>query len=509
MECLPGDEFNINSSSLVRFQPIIAPFMHRVTVYCHYFFVPNRIIWDGFEEFITGGVNGDAAPVHPFISYNPATTPLSSLYDYLGLPVSGDTVPTGQKSEQSASTINVNALPFAVYESIYNEYYRDQNLQPELTGSKLVNGNNTNTSSWELQNRNWQHDYFTSALPWSQRGEEVTIGLGSTAPLIMQFDDVYNTRVVDGSGQDVAWNADARLRTGIVSGETTLTNAGNSAIANLDITEYTVADLSEAGAVTITELRKAIQMQEYLEKNARGGSRYIENIKMHFGVNSSDARLQRPEFLGGYQTPLKVSEVLQTAASPTDPDAAGYITPQGTMGGHGISVGSGKPKGYRVEEHGWIMGIFSVMPRTAYQQGIHKSMLRFTKEDYYWPSFAHIGEQAIEQREVAVSVFEDGGNYNYYLSDQTKTFGYIPRYSEYKFMNSSVHGDFKETLDFWHIGRIFETEPALNADFMDCDSNEADRIFAVQTEGDRLWCHILNEVEVTRKMPIFGTPRIG
>ena len=239
-------------------------------------------------------------------------------------------------------------------------------------------------------------------------------------------------------------------------------------------------------STTINDLRRAFRLQEWLERAARGGTRYVELIKSFFGVNSPDKRLQRPEYITGIKTPVVISEVLQTSETAT--------SPQGNMAGHGVSVVAGGDSDYYCEEHGVIMGIMSVMPKTAYQQGIHRTFLKFDPLDYYWEQFANIGEQEVFNKELYA--FTANGN---------NTFGYIPRYSEYKFENNRVAGEFRNSLDFWHEGRIFATEPALNEEFISC--NPANRIFAVtDPEVDNLYCHILNKVEAIRPMPVYGTP---
>ncbi len=242
-----------------------------------------------------------------------------------------------------------------------------------------------------------------------------------------------------------------------------------------------------ATTATIIDLRNAFKLQEWLEKNARGGSRYIESIKSHFDVNSSDGRLQRPQYLGGGKSPVAISEVLQTSAAAAQP------TPQGNMAGHGIAVGANNSFSYRSEEHGYIIGIMSILPRTTYQQGIPKHFLKFDKFDYYWPEFAHIGEQPIINKELYYSG----------TSEDDAVFGYTPRYAEYKFMNSSVHGTFRSSLDFWHMGRIFASRPSLNNSFV--ESDPTNRVFAVLS-GEKVYAHVFHRIKASRKMPFFGNP---
>ena len=301
-ETVPGDKFNVESTNLLRFAPMLAPIMHQTSVYIHYFFVPNRILWDNWEDFITGGEDGTANPAFPVFN-NLGSVSEGSLFDYLGLP-------TG------TAIGDVNALPTMAYNKIYNEYYRDQNLATKLT-DKATDGNNSAVGLFNLQKRAWQHDYFTSALPWTQKGPEATIPLGTEAPLI------YGDYSPSGGGDETfarkPYSSDPAGYYGnyndpiVTNANGGVTNASVTDYLNFDVSKTHAADLSDATAASINELRRAFRLQEWLERNARGGSRYIEVIMAHFGVKSSDSRLQRPEFLGGSATPVTISEVLQTS----------------------------------------------------------------------------------------------------------------------------------------------------------------------------------------------------
>ena len=491
MECVPGDSFNIKTTQLVRFAPLIAPIMHEASVYCHFFFVPNRILWDKWEEYITGGEDAaDASytpPVFPYYEFGTGNSVINGdLGDYLGLPTGTDVKYSGTK---------VSPLPFMAYNKIYNEYYRDQNLCDKVTDEAVSGVNPDFNTANTIQNRAWQHDYYTSALPWTQKGPEATIPLGTTAPLTN----------ISGGGIGTRSSILRDSQTGGVQSTQTLTSSGGLAPGflaenfditynrQLDVTPHTEVDLTDATASSINDLRRAFRLQEWLERNARGGSRYIEVILAHFGVQSSDARLQRPEFLGGSATPITISEVLQTS------DAAAEDTPQGNMAGHGVSVGSSNYVSYKCEEHGYIVGLMTIMPKTAYQQGIPKHFNKFDKFEYFWPSFANIGEQPIQNKELYLDA-SDGND--------EATFGYTPRYAEYKYIPSTVHGEFRDSLNFWHMGRIFGSRPSLNSTFVECNENEVDRVFAVTADDENLYVYLHNKVKARRPMPYFGTPTI-
>lgn len=469
-ECVPGDTFQIGADSLIRFAPLTAPVMHRMDVSIHYFFVPNRILWDNWEKFIVDANTQHVLPYMPYDSsyYQNLGASQLRLLDYLGIPP----VPSS-----GATQTNINALPIAAYRAIYNEYYRDQNLIPDID-YKLNDGDATSGMSWndianfiKIHNRAWEHDYFTSSLPFAQKGAAVDIPIGK----IENDTPVYINNNTPTTLQGIVGNPnqfiDAQTALGVPADEL-----------------YAATEGLDIGATTINDLRRAFRLQEWLEKNARGGTRYIENILMHFGVKSSDARLQRPEYITGVKTPVVISEVLNTTG-----ENAGL--PQGNMAGHGVAVTTGKVGTYFCEEHGYIIGIMSVMPKTAYQQGIPKTYLKNDPLDFFWPSFAHIGEQPVTNNEIFA-----------YTSTGNETFGYVPRYAEYKFMPSRVAGDFRTTLDYWHLGRIFSNQPSLNQTFIECTPEQCDRIFAVQSEEDYLYCHVLNKIRAVRPMPKFGTP---
>lgn len=497
MDVVPGDRITLDIAAMIRTAPLVAPVMHRANVYFHAYYVPNRILWDGWEDFITGGEDGMDNTVWPYLTQTSwSASTKGSLSDHLGLPIVDDIV--GGNNEPRL----VSALPFAAYQRIWHEYYRDQNLQPESLFPRidLQDGNQTGTPATNLKIkrlRAWQHDYFTSALPWTQKGPEAMLPLGASAPLYVDFDGDQDTPILNADGTASQLGAGVSLGIGN-NGE--LASVGGATVQNADVTGYTFADLSQATASSINDLRRAFKLQEWLEKNARGGSRYTESISVHFGEDVGDYRLQRPEYLGGTANPIKISEVLQTAQQFTDAGEA-VGTPTGTMSGHAVSYGSSGKISCKVKEHGYIMVIMSVMPESAYQQGIPKHFLRMDKFDYFWPEFAHIGEQPIYNDELVVDIDDE---------QNAGVFGYTPRYAEYKYMSNTVHGDFKDTLNFWHMGRRFTNVPSLDAPFIQMQNAEVTRIFAVEDPSyDHLYCHILNQVTAVRPMPVFGIPKIA
>lgn len=503
-EVVPGDRFRIHSQAFVRMAPMIAPIMHNVNVFMHYFFVPNRLVWSEWESFITGGKDGTSDPVFPRVRAAADTFFANcgprSLADYLGVGI-GDTL-----GESSDFTIDMSLLPFRAYQLIYNEYYRDQNLtdgdSSEFQVSKdsgIFSFGQANQTEYlfQIRKRCWEHDYFTSALPWTQRGADVTLpgvtGFSSDVKL-KTFTEPIDPPVYHGVDGFIGPNAGFSVN-GAGSGNLLTSDNDQTNSTYFDPNGTLEVDVPDLPAGTINEFRRSIRLQEWLEKNARGGSRYIEQILSHFGVRSSDARLQRPEYLGGGRTPIIISEVLQTSSS----DAS---SPQANMAGHGLTAGATNSFNRFFEEHGYVIGIMSILPRTAYQQGMPRHFFKFDKFDYYFPSFAHLGEQPIYKKELFLSAEGSSPGYN------DEVFGYVPRYSEYKFINSRVAGDFKDTLSFWHLGRIFERKPFLSRDFVEAENIE--RIFAVEDSGesDKFWIQLHHNVKAIRPMPKYGTPTI-
>lgn len=493
-EALPGDVFYHKNEVLTRFAPMLAPVMHRCDVSIHSFFVPNRIIWDAWETFITGGQDGTAAPVPPYTtpsyirSVDENAQAPGSLLDYLGYPVKSDT--NVANTEERIST-----LPLRAYWKIWNDYYRDPNLQNEFPDRKAISGVDNHAGYftwWENARRGYEKDYFTAALPWPQRGPQVLIPFDTTITDqdIDYLDSAYFFK--EGTNNPAAsGNISFPPVPPGAPGTAADSDGDNLGIENIE--EISVTNAS----ITINDLRRSFALQRWLENNARGGGRYTEQLQGHFGVRVPDYRVQRAEYLGGFKQPVQISEVLATADD-------GDSTPVGDMAGHGVAAGKSNGWSYRCEEHGFIISILSVTFRTAYSQGLHKMWSRRDKFDYAWPELANLGEQELKSKELF---------FNYVANDANNesTFGYVPRYAEYKYVPDRIAGDFRTSLMYWHLGRRFLSRPVLDTGFTSLyEHNETQatsrRIFAVQDGTDYLWMQIYHRLKVSRALPYFGVP---
>ena len=503
-ETLPGDTIEHATSALVRCAPLATPVMHPIQVRFHHFFVPNRIMWQGssptgqsgedsWEAFITGGFDGNCGVTAPHINLG-GSVGVGTLGDYLGVNTSnaGGNAPT-----------DVSALPFRAYAMIWNEFFRDQDLQTQIpclttAGADFL----TNTS---LQNVCWEKDYNTSARPWVVKGPSVTIPLGTTAPILgigiagtpatfQTPGTVRETSPEPNRGYTHAINtADNATTNGIMIETDTAT--GSSAKPKI------FADLSNASAVTINTLRHALAVQRFEEARARYGSRYTEYLR-YLGVRSSDARLQRPELLGSGRATLQISEVLQTSVT-TSGGTAGGAGGVGQFGGHGISAMRSNRFRRFFEEHGIVMTLLSVRPRTMYSQGLARGLLRGvtansaagqlgTKEDYWQKELQHIGQQGVAPNELDVR--NDAGS--------ATTWGYQDRYDEYRRLESTVHAAFKSTLDTWHLSREFTGASSLNSAFVQCVPST--RIYA-DTSADNLYIMCNHSIQARRLVARSGT----
>lgn len=449
-EVLPGDSFQGQTSALIRLSPLVAPVMHPVTVRFHHWFVPNRILWDGWEDFITGGNDGNDASSPPVLGSSGVK---GSLYDYLGV-------------EPNTENIDVNALPIYAYNKIYNEFYRDEDLCPEVA-----------LNSGTLQRIAWEKDYFTSSRPWTQRGDAVTLPVGGQAPVWNPNSDNFELWDNSGSLRNVQTDP---------SGNMTLAGANSQNVKFPDDVYY--ADLGSAEQITINDFRKGFALQRYKEARARYGARYVEYLR-YLGINPSDARLQRPEYLGGGKQVISFSEVLGTYDGG---DTGGTL---GQLGGHGISAMRTNRYRKYFEEHGYVMTLMSVRPKAIYSNGVPRHFLKTTKEDYYQQELEHIGQQEIWNNETFIRTDGTG----------MEAFSFQDRYSEYRHQPSSVAGDFRDTLNFWHMSREFATPPVLNKAFVECDATT--RIFADQ-ESQPLWCMVNHRIQARRMVKPKSSNRV-
>lgn len=511
IDALPGDTFVHSSNILIRMSPMLAPVMHPIVCRIHHWFVPYRLIWEEFEDFITGGVSGYGIDTPSFPTINISCS-VGSLADYMGLPISDE-------------PLEVSALPFRAYNLIYNNFYRDQDLQQELPisyGSSLDSETVT-----DLVNICWQKDYFTTSRPWTQKGAEVTIPINGAAPqgvyavaeisgispsgfnnVSSSWSSLYNAylpsvvnpllagkRVGDkismplipgAAGGTVAPSGD------YIMGEGTINNISDrvgspplNPVLNFVANGYVnkpwsislaYSDLS-GGSFSVLDLRKALAIQRFEEKRSSYGSRYVEYLSAAFGVRPRDARLQLPEYLGGGKQLLRINEVLQTAQG---------SDPVGTLRGQGTGlIGSNRYKRF-IPEHGVIISLLSVLPETMYTQGLKRMWLKRTPTDFFMREFSSVGVQEVYSQEL------------YGKASPGKVFGYQDRYDEYRHEQSSVSGEFRDTLDFWNLSRQFGNEPVLNGSFVEC--NPSKRIFASQ-DTDSLWCLCNHSIRARRVVP--------
>lgn len=459
-EVLPGDSFQQSTSALIRLSPQVAPVMHPITVRIHHFFVPNRILWDGWEDFITGGPDGlGSSDPFPTIDVPPGAT--GALSDYLGVPT------------DNTADLECSALPFRAYAKIFNEFYRDQDLVDEIDQDQN-----------EVQHCAWEKDYFTAARPWTQKGPQVSVPIAGQAPVL--FDPAGNQVAVDQSGT-------AKQVTGMKSAPGTgyIQDDLNTAM-NFDPNGTLYADLANADAVDINEFRLAFALQRYQEARARYGSRFVEYLR-YLGVRPSDARLQRPEFLGGGKATVSFSEILRTG---NESGATSDTAVIGELKGHGIAAL--KSNRYRkfFEEHGHVISLMSVRPKTMYTQSLHKKFSRRTKEEYWQKELETIGQQEIATKEI----FATGA------ASDNDVLGFCDRYREYREEPSIVTGEFRDLLDYWHLGRKFTAPPVLNQSLVQCEPSK--RIFAEQTQNS-MWIMVNNKIQARRLVSKSAASRIS
>jgi len=489
-DVIPGDSFRVNTQQMIRFSPLLAPMMHNVDFKMDYFFVPYRLVFDEWKDFITGGEDGNDLPSFPRLEVNSTTKNKlvkGSLADYLGVPplessMSG-TQDGGAWTNVATTTPEfqyISLLPFRAYQLIYHEYFRDQNVGTEYiqhTNSGILQSGFHVNDQLDLRRSNWEKDYFTSSLPFLQRGTEVELPLGTVS-----VDKVVDANTGYGQYGDL---------------QGSIGNYGYG-IGDLEVTygaQTTDVKLQgEVESVTINELRKASALQQWLELMARAGSRYREQIFAIFGERIPDYTVQVPQYLGGGRTPIMISEVLSTYASEGSTDR-----PQGDMTGHALGLGEGIGFQQSFNEHGIILGLARVIPKTSYVQGLSRFWQKFDKFDHYFPQFANLGEQEVYTKELFIQ-----GNKT---SDDT-IFGYQQRYAEYKYSQNRIAGDFRDTLAHWELSRRFSQAPLLNQSFIEC--NPDDRIFAIQDSTEhKLWISLYHKVDALRPMPYHSNPTLN
>lgn len=480
-EALPGDSFDLSLTAFARLATPIFPIMDNLYMDTQFFAVPIRLLWNNFPKFMGEQTDpGDSTDyLIPEIASPVAGYPNESIHDYFGIPT------------KVTAVFNHSALWHRAYNLIYNEWYRDQNLQDSVVINR-DDGPDLETD-YTLLRRGKRHDYFTSCLPWPQKGPAVTIPLGTTAPLVADILTDGSVPTITGGGQT---NADMQNVTGAAGITTNPTATGSTDAVwgdntGLQLDPAGYADLSSATAATINQLRLAFQIQKLYERDARGGSRYTEIIRAHFGVVSSDARLQRPEYLGGGSQPINVSAVQQTSS--TD-----VTSPQGNLAAFATVGFSGHGFRKRFDEHCVIIGLVSIRADLTYQQGLPRMLSRSTRWDYYWPALAHIGEQAVLNKEI----YTDGS-----AADE-EVFGYQERFAEYRYKNSQISGILRsndaQSLDSWHLSQDFGVLPTLNAAFIE-DNPPVDRVIAVPSEPHCIFDSYI-KLTCTRPMPLYSVP---
>lgn len=475
-EVLPGDTFNLQTHGFCRMATPLYPVMDNLFMDTHYFFVPNRLVWDNWEKMMGAQVNpGDSTDfLIPQVNAPAGGFAEGSIYDYFGIPT-------------KVENLSINALPLRAYALIYNEWFRDQNLQSSQP-TPTDDGPDPEAAN-VIKKRGKRHDYFTSCLPWPQKGDSVDIPIGTTAPVEVLDPNVWLTGQTSGASDSISATTFNQTQPYKDVGV-------GYAFDDDEILSPTgfYTDLSSATAATINQLRQAFQVQKMYERDARGGTRYIEVIKAHFNVTSPDARLQRPEYLGGGSTPINIHQVAQTS----NIDSVGGDGTVGQLGAFG-TVG-GRQGGFTKSftEHGFIIGVVSVRADLTYQQGLNKMWSRRDRFDHYFPALAHLGEQAVLNKEI----------YAQGTAEDDDVFGYQERFAEYRYKPSLITGQFRSNaatpLDAWHLSQDFDNLPVLDNAFI-TERPPIDRVVATPDEPNFI-CDFYHQLITARPMPINGIP---
>ena len=480
-EVLPGDTFRLNVTMFARLATPIFPVMDNIHLDTFFFFVPNRLVWNNWVRFMGEQDNPDDSTSYivPTVESPVGGYTVGSLQDYFGLPTAGQITGSNKYSH--------SALPLRGYNLIWNEWFRDQNLQDSVVvdrddGPDLY-------SDYVLKRRGKRHDYFTGCLPWPQKGDSVSLPLGSAAPIVADGQFKFKAH---GSATSTGIQYDAASPWSYKAANI---GAGNGAVA-LEYASGLYADLSEATAATINQLRQSFQIQKLLERDARGGTRYTEIITAHFGVRSPDSRLQRPEYLGGGSSPIIVNPIAQTSGTA----ASGTSTPLGNLAAMGTALSR---HGFTQSfvEHGYVIGLMSVRADLNYQQGLRRHWSRSTKYDFYWPAFAMLGEQAVLNKEIYTSG----------TTSDNEVFGYQERWAEYRYNPSQITGLMRSTsagtIDAWHLAQKFTSLPTLNDSFIQ-DQPPLSRILAVgaSANGQQLLLDAFFDCTAARPLPMYSVP---
>lgn len=491
-EILPGDTIaNLSVTSFARLATLIVPFMDNLWMDFFFFFIPNRLVWDNWQRFCGEQDNPDDSTdfLVPQVTVSPT---VGSLYDYFGLPVG------------KQMTVD-NLLPRA-YNLVWNEFFRDENIQNSVVVD-TDDGPDTASDYVVLKRGKRKVDPFVTALPWPQKGPGVELPIGGYANVgFVADDDKFHAFFPGGQTGSTALNVGTTHGSipqntsglaGYVKGNGTATTLTPEQISGTLYSYPLVADLSSNSAVTINALREAFQIQKWYEQLARGGSRYVELVLSMFGVHTGDARLQRPEYLGGGTTPIQVHAVAQTAPAPEE--GFGVATPQGNLAAYAVSGQSGIGFSKSFVEHGHVLGLVSVRGDYTYQQGIDRMWSRQTKFDFYWPAFAHLGEVGILNKEI------------YYQNDSSvddKVFGYQERWYDYRYGISKITGKLRSgitgSLDVWHLAQNFASLPTLNSTFIE-EAPPVSRVIAVQDEPHFIFDSVI-KCRMARCMPVYSTP---
>lgn len=507
MDCVPGDKVKLSSTCFIRTAPMLSPSLTPSTARIDYFFVPYRLVWDDFRDFITGGEDGFASPKEPYYHVEPNSpyNKAGSLFDHLGIPT------------EITRPVNNVTLMMRSYNLIWNEWYRDQNTQHEAEVLKTSGQESQDDFRYELKYRCWRKDMFTSALTSPQRGVSVPINTSTQARITGQIvnlepftaEDTNATRIKFLDTQGNLRQGELKVVNNVlqfrpINATGTFSSDDDDAVSMVNspvsLTGEDAVNIDGLN-ISIQDIRRANAVQVWLERNARAGGRYVEQILSHFGVRTPDYRLDRPEYLGGATQPVQVKSVMNM----TETGDGTYESAVGALSGSGTSIGYARGrKTYHVEEHGCIIGLLSIMPEAMYYQGVPRHFLKSNKFEWLFPEFANLGEQPIYIQEL---YREDGTPESY--------FGYEPRYAEYRYIQNSIHGDFRTSLKFWHQAREFGSTPSLTAPFVECSPNKdgINRIWAVNiapdgSQIDHFWVQINNSVKMKRPLPKYGIPSL-